>query len=379
MTQDPPKSPTPGRSATIGPAGQTGPAPNVPAGETQADTRGESAGLLSRRLVVTGSAVALASAAAGVALHHHEESHVNRAHSFVTATISELELAGKKWNPVGLNLPWSLGWGGARTPSRSQHQELFASMPQESIFRMWAFGNWTPDDVVQLIDLGRPYGHRFILVLSDSHGVSSGERWVKTAGSEKKFTAGAWRNGWQQNVLEPMARAFANDTAVAMWEFMNEPSPDNPSLAEFMTGASSVLRGLDSRHLICSGTGASYGATKRMELIDRVSAIEVTSVHDYDETQRQSHWLANDSALSVKANKPMIVGEFGVRTRTAGSRQKRADMIRSKLQAMRNTPAVSACLYWSGAAPGSYTADDYEIDIISGPEIEVLRSFTASS
>lgn len=320
--------------------------------------------------------MALVSAASEAAIHHRRVSRTPRTHDFVTATSSELQLGGKRWAPVGLNLPWSLGWGGAKTPSPSQHQELFASMPRSSIFRTWAFGNWTPHEVGRLIDLARPYGHRFILVLADSHGMTSGERWVKAAGSEQKFTAGAWRHGWKQDVLEPMAKAFAKDTAVAMWEFLNEPSPENPSLTEFMTGASSVLRNLDTEHLICSGTGASYGATKAMELIDRLPEIQVASIHEYDEAQRRSHWLATDSSLSTSFSKPMIVGEFGVRTRTAGSRQKRAEMIRDKLHVMRNTPGVSACLYWSGAAPGSYTADDYEIDIVSGPEIAVLRSFT---
>lgn len=286
------------------------------------------------------------------------------ADGFVYCVGQQLMLNGRQWRPVGINLPWSMGWGNSKAPTAAQHQTMFATMPAGSIFRMWAFGNWTVASIKAVVDLARPYGHKFILVLADYLGATSGEKYVAAAGSGAAFTAGAWSSGgWRDNWLKPMLQQFANDPAIAMWEPINEPDPTDANVRTFFDQAGAFVRQYDTRHLISTGTAASWGAHVAMQLASSSVYIDVASMHEYDETEAPSNWVDKDLPDATTARKPLIVGESGITQAKAGSESARAALISQKIAACKTRPAIAAYIYWSGAAPGSFGTGDYEIDI----------------
>lgn len=294
--------------------------------------------------------------------------------SLVSRQGSHLLLAGRPWRPVGVNLPWSFGWGGNKCPSAAEHDQLFKTLLPGSVLRLWAFGNWTPRRIRQLVDQGRPYGHKFVLTLADYHGATSGERWVHAAGRGSSFTAGKWkqRSGWRDLHLMPMLEMFAGDPAVFLWEPINEPEIRDPNLANFMDETSSLIRTHAPNQLIGTGTTSNYGQPSQMQQLNQLPNIDVASMHEYDERQAPSHWTAGDAKLAADENKPLLIGESGITTQRAGSRDARADLIRGKIEAASRIEGVAAYIYWSAASAKSIKPQDYEISCSEGPEINAL-------
>lgn len=137
-------------------------------------------------------------------------------------------------------------------------------------------------------------------------------------------------------------RAYKDDPAILMWELANEPRSSDPSgtlIAAWVNEMSTFIKSIDGNHLV--GTGeeghdvssreyseiSSFGeqvwlfnGTAGISFIANTgqSNIDVASIHCYPEDWGLAPsaavvWMRDHQRIAAQQNKPLIVGEVGVR------------------------------------------------------------------
>lgn len=295
---------------------------------------------------------------------------------FLQRSGTSITLNGAAWRASGVNLPWSLGCGSEVNlpPTFAMHQTMFQSAKPNSIYRLFLFGGRDLNYVDQLLDAARPYGHRFILCLSDAAN-GCGEPYCGP--NPTAFYNGGWiSGGWRDNWLTPVVNRYKNEPLVGWWEWCNEPSPSQAVRNFFDACGAYVRNTLGDTHLIGTGTMSEYGDSTNMRLINGSPYIDLCSEHEYDENQAPSYWTTADAADAAAVGKPWYVGESGIKGTTFGDGTPRANQIKAKMVALKNNwPTCIAYIYWSGSNPGQTRgSNNYEIGIVNTPEINVINT-----
>lgn len=294
---------------------------------------------------------------------------------FLTRVGERIQLNGQNWRATGVNVAWWNGCGAeiGLTPTVAQMATMFANATPGGIYRFFTFGGWDLTKMDQLINAARPYGHRFILTLSDNMN-GCGEKYCGP--NPTAFFSGGWKTGgWRDQWLTPVVQRYKNEPIVGMYEWCNEP-PETQLFRNFLDEVGAYVRNtLGDKHLISTGCMSAYGDDTGARLLNASPYIDVASMHEYDPTQAPSVWTARDSANAKAAGKPFIVGESGITDLQVAAGTARANQIKAKILALKNDyPNCAAYIYWSGGAPGGAYINQHrhELSIIGTPEIDAI-------
>jgi hypothetical protein len=241
--------------------------------------------------------------------------------------------------------------------------------PGADVFRAWFFQNlattggkrdWSAFD--HTLAVARAHGVRVIATLGNQWGScdGGGYRWASwyTGGYADTVSAGSIVS-YRQFVAEVVAR-YKDDPTIAMWQLMNEaeikkdgtstcaPATD---LFNFAADVSGLIKSIDPNHLVSLGTmgGGQCGSQGTdYKLINSPSTIDVCEFHDYGhETQAVPANLSRDIAFCDALNKPIFVGEAGIKVGSVGGTlASRAAAFNAKVTAMF-AAGVKGFVIWS--------------------------------
>jgi hypothetical protein len=146
---------------------------------------------------------------------------------------------------------------------------------------------------------------------------------------------------------------YKGNHAIAWFEYFNEPTYADGRLRSFYDDMGDVARRIDPTRLFSSGTIAPYslGGSANFLDVSRSAGVSITSLHEYDFEESESHQGPPTRANS--AGKPTIVGEFGVIDPTMSAGDCRAvtdrlvQRVRRKVESYLNTPDYAAVMAWA--------------------------------
>ena len=185
-----------------------------------------------------------------------------------------------------------------------------------------------------------------------------------------------------------VVRRYATSTTILAWQLMNEaedaPARDTPctgtaapTLRAWATDVSALVKSIDRNHLLSIGTsgGGQCGAvyTEYKDLYS-LQDVDLCEYHDYGSPTAAmpgDRWngLLFRIQQCRELNKPIFVGEIGIKTADAGSLSMRAADFAAKLDAQFAAGVSGVLLWgWRDGAHGGSSSFDYDI----GPNDPIL-------
>jgi len=290
----------------------------------------------------------------------------------IQASGTQLYLYGAPYRFVGVNAyeaatDWGTNAGCGADLSDGQLDQLFASLPANSLVRFWAFQgtmatnvnthqlDWGPLD--RVFAAAAAHGQRLIVTLTDQGGTCDGGHWQDPSwyqsGFKTVFNDPATTDGrgltplsyW--TYLQDIVTRYAASPALGMWEPISEAEastcppayqPTNCSghqqcldeaaaasaLRFFFDTVGAEIHTLDPKHLVESGLlgGGQCGTQgSDYQYVSASPGIDVLSYHDYWGTTPiggdQWNGMAVRFRQSVAIGKPIIAGEVGLQAGTA--------------------------------------------------------------
>ncbi len=286
----------------------------------------------------------------------------------ISSSGTQLYLNGSPYHFVGVNAyeagtEWGTNAGCGADLSDAQLNQLFASLPPNSLVRFWAFQgtiatnvnthqlDWGPLDRVFAAAVA--HHQRVIAVIGGQGGACDGGHWQDSTwyagGFKSVFNDPSTTDGrgltpmsyW--DYLQAIVSRYASSPALGMWEPMSEaeastcPPQDEPTncsgnqtcpdeavaaaaLRYFFDTVGGEIHALDPKHLVESGLlgGGQCGTQgSDYQYVSASPGIDVLSYHDYYGTATlggdQWNGLAVRFAQMVDVGKPIVGGEIGVR------------------------------------------------------------------
>jgi hypothetical protein len=272
-----------------------------------------------------------------------------------------LVLDGQPYQFVGVNAyelgtEWGVDGSCGTMVSDSQLDQLFSSLPPNSLVRFWAWQgsaainvtthqiDWGPLD--RVFAAAAAYHQRLIVVLAGQSGQCDGGNWKDPA-----WYAGGFMQPYDANGLTPLSywdymqdvvNRYKDSPALGMWEPISEPEastctaqfqpsncsgnqtcPSEPvaeqALLYFFNTVGDEIHALDPDHLVesgmigngqCGTSGPDYAA------VSASSGIDVLSYHDYSGATLipgdQWNGLSLRFQEAAALGKPIIGGEVGI-------------------------------------------------------------------
>lgn len=282
------------------------------------------------------------------------------------------------------------------------------------IIRAW-FGQWLAHPRVgdidwtyfdHTFDTAQRHGKQVIAVLADQDG-----SWCD--GIRKTYDSGWYQSGYRTTVSTvpshwdtyntmtyrdfavAVAERYRNHPGVAFWQLINEAEikteDESRMTSELEDAAAVVLRDwandmasaikqVDPNHLInvgSIGTGQFGTSGPRYELVHSGSDIDLCEMHDYEASKDGLGDEYNGMELrlqqAARLNKPLFVGEVGIKPEEAGGLEARAARFRAKIEYQRGL-GVAGHVAWvwrnTDAVGGT---DGYDIKP-GDPALDVLRA-----
>jgi hypothetical protein len=310
------------------------------------------------------------------------------------------------------------GCGGAETDA--QLDQLFSSLPPNSLVRFWAFQDavatnvhtdqldWGPLD--RVFAAAAAHGQRLIVTLTDQGGVCDGNHWQDPSwyegGFQDVFDTPSNSDGsghtplsyW--DYLQDVVNRYKDSPALGMWEPISEPEasscggsyypatcwghnscPDEAvaaaALRHFFDVVGGEIHALDPNHLVENGLlGGGQCGTESGDYayVSASPGVDVLSYHDYfagtpmggDQWNGIGVRLAQAAAL----RKPIIAGEMGLDAGSGSgcmSLATRAAEIQSKIQAQMAAGTSGVLIWdWLPAPSAPCNTDTYPGDPLMG-------------
>ena len=298
----------------------------------------------------------------------------------IQASGTQLYLNGSPYHFVGVNAyeagtDWGTNAGCGADLSDAQMNQLFASLPPNSLVRFWAFQgtiatninthqlDWAPID--RVFAAAAAHDQRLIVVISGQGSGCDGGHWQDPSwyagGFKGVFNDPSTTDGrdltplsyW--DYLQALVSRYESSPALGMWEPMSEAEastcspqyePTNCSghqtcpdeavaasaLRYFFDTVGAEIHALDPKHLVESGLlgGGQCGTQgSDYQYVSASPGIDVLSYHDYYGTAGlggdQWNGLAVRFAQMASLSKPMIVGETGLMAGTGAGCSSDAD------------------------------------------------------
>lgn len=275
-----------------------------------------------------------------------------------------------------------------------------------TVIRFWAYQTYTAggtdfSGIDRLIAAAEQLGMKVLPVLEDGPGYcSTGQKGVIL----DKADNGTWyADGYKQpygtarlslrDYAKVMAEHYRDNTTIAGWSILNEAETTQRDakgrsvLVDLARDVSGVIHRADPNHLVTLGTqsnGAPGASGSDFKDVYGLQGIDFTEVHDYaywgadaapmpgaradgslpgaDSAQCQARdaKIACSFAIARALDKPIIVGESGIKATDAASREKRARELGAKVSAAFDAGA-SGYLVWHLDVKPSDPSDQYAV------------------
>ncbi len=337
----------------------------------------------------------------------------------VTQTIradgTHLILGGSVYRFTGVNAyeaatDWGVNAGCGADLSDAQLNQLFSSLPPNSLVRIWGFqGTMATDFSTHQLDWGpldrvfaaaASHGQRLIVSLAGQSGVCDNVHWEDASwyggGFRSVFNDSSTTDGrgltplsyW--SFVQDIVNRYKSSPALGMWEPMSEaeastcPPQFEPTscsghqtcpneavaaqaLRYFFDTVGGEIHAIDPNHLVESGLigGGQCGTQgSDYQYVSASPGIDVLSVHDYYGAAPmggdQWNGMAVRFAQAAALNKPVIDGEMGIEA-GAGcvSDASRGGEFASKI-AVQLKAGTSGVLAWDWV-PSAQTACSYDV------------------
>jgi len=329
--------------------------------------------------------------------------------SFVTRSGTQLLLDGQPFRFTGLNIYNANNLGGCWYPLGSGpnlDNALTAIGAGQKVFRAWFFQSlattngqrdWSGFDHTLMV--ARAHGERVIATLGNDWNDCEGGSAVPRYKTESWYASGYQSqqipgelSTYRDWVSEVVSR-YRNNPSIMAWQLMNEASTpsDNgtgactstsaSTMRNFAVDISSLIKGIDSNHLVSLGTvgGGECGtAGADYQYVYSAPGIDLCEMHDYgspgalmpsDPVNGLPRRIAQCQAL----NKPLFVGEIGIQVSAVGSVANRASEFQAKLGAQFGA-GVAGELIWDWCDGDQIAYSTYEVTP-GDPTLTVLSAF----
>ena len=193
-------------------------------------------------------------------------------------------------------------------------------------------------------------------------------------------------------------RAYKNEPAIILWELANEPRSSDPSgnlIAGWIQEMATFIKQIDRTH--CVGTGEEghdvqgtpytttlfaaqqwmFNGSTGISYIKNIQldAIDVASVHFYPEDWgfapgAVSDWIQDHQRLALGQQKPLLIGEVGIR-------RQRAPFF-DAVSSTAFSENISGLIFWQLAYAGQVNLDGYQFSCPSSDLLCGLLARTSS-
>jgi mannan endo-1,4-beta-mannosidase len=326
----------------------------------------------------------------------------------VTRSGNQLQLNGQPFRATGLDIynANSNDWCWYRMDG-TLLDDAFTSMGPDNTIRAWFFQplatangtrDWTAFD--RTLAKAQAHGYKVIATLTDqwgdcgqtdaNHGYGYKDaNWYQSAYKQLDTSGTVSYRDWVQEV----AARYVNDSTILAWQLVNEPEvgdcstvPESTAAATLKAFAQDVagaIKAVDPYHLVSLGTiGGGQCGTQADDYKDvmSLSDLDLCEYHDYTPNQAipGDQWNGLQVRINQcnELNKPLLVGELGVKpSDVGGTLQARADIVAGKLCAQFNA-GVAGILLWNWDKNGSLL-DNYDIGP-GDPVLDVLHTWPST-
>jgi endo-1,4-beta-mannosidase len=302
---------------------------------------------------------------------------------FVTSVGQKLFVSGKQFRSIGVNrynlLTRSVNGntvGCANPFSEAEIDTMFSQLHSMGVtsIRFWLFQSFTNsgDDMSRfdyVLATATKYNIKVIPVL-ENHWKDCTENGDKNSDwytSGYKAPYGAYQLSLKEYIAKVVPKYKDNPT-ILTWEIMNEAtSTDYQSLHNFAQDISGYIKSLDSNHLVSLSLNEARESTADIERLVAIKTIDVLDYHDYEnETNPLPNTLRDSLEIAKKNNKPLFVGESGIKETLIN----RVDLFDAKIHAFfQNGGAIY--LLWSYG--DSYITNDGFNFTFEGPVTKLVK------
>jgi endo-1,4-beta-mannosidase len=273
--------------------------------------------------------------------------------------------------------------------------------PGQEVIRAWFFQrlamrdgvrDWTAFD--RTLATARAHGQRVVVTLGNQWGD------CENASGSPVYKSEAWYRSGYRDAIDPGALVsyrdwvreivarYRGDPVVLAWQLLNEAealtaaggscgSTAEASVQAWASDVSALVKSIDPNHLVSLGTiGSGQCGTSTNQSYERLHAlptIDLCEYHDYDQPAPLpgDAWngLAVRLAQCLAMDKPMFVGELGLKSGDVGGLNARAAVIEAKLEAQFAAGVAGVLLWdWRTGEHGGSTGGGYEF----GPDDPAL-------
>ena len=258
-----------------------------------------------------------------------------------------------------------------------------------------------------LIGAAEQQGLRLILPLvnywNDFGGMPLYLEWLGiTGGPEQFYVAAAARTAyqnWVQAVLTRRntrtGRLYSEEPAVMAWELANEPRCEvaggRDLFLNWVSDMSSFVKALDSNHLLAVGdegflfhagtTDPLYDGSHGVdgEAILGIGDIDFGTYHFYPTAMAHppafgDTWIKDHVAAGQRANKPVMMGEYGLELSSAVTADQRNQWYASWLQSVSQAGGAGDLLWMIGGSDADVAGYHDEFTVLSGAEVPAVSA-----
>jgi hypothetical protein len=286
----------------------------------------------------------------------------------ITVEGDEILRGGEPWWFLGYNsFVWSGDCGNPDEKMTTDDvEQWFADMRHDGhgAVRLFFYDGWDLDRLDAAVRSARRHNVYLTITLDDAIG-GCGEN-DKDA---TWFADQAERDTYEAHMTSLLQR-YRGDTTFAWFEFFNEPDDENGALRAFYDEMGTTADTIDPDRLFSSGTVAPYWVDGEANFLNihRSPAVDIASLHEYDENETESNHGPRVRANS--AGKPVIVGEFGI-TACEGGFGSRAERVADKAAAYTSVDGYAGAFAWAWQ-PGGGGCELGNLDSDTATQ-EVLR------
>ena len=258
-----------------------------------------------------------------------------------------LSLDGRRYTFVGTNVSYLA----KDTLPEAQMAPTIRALAAKGVdvIRVWTQPDVDLDRVARMLDLGRKYGVRFVLVLDDYYFDKSESWFDSTHGMV------------YQPHLRRIVSRFRDHPAVLMWELMNEPNCSAEgqrkscldALYRWAKQSVAAIRAIDPCRPISLGTiwigGYNPVEETQFERLHRIDGVDIISVH-----KPATAWYWREVRLAETLEMPIFFGEIHQQAYDEGCRplpgkvEERAQIIEADLKRAAEA-GVDGYLLWQFA------------------------------
>jgi mannan endo-1,4-beta-mannosidase len=321
---------------------------------------------------------------------------------FVTRAGTKLRLSGQPFRFTGLNIYnansvdncWYTLGAVNEEVGHALHRSLERIGSGNEVIRAWFFQSLATTDGVRdwsafdnTLEVARRHGIKVVATLGNQWWHCEGwgdeaegyktESWYGSGYRTLAGTPGmpATYRRWVREVVS----RYKDDPTILAWQLMNEAeaktayegscsSTATATLKAFATDMAGLVKYIDPNHLLSLGTigtGQCGAAEDEYKDLHDVDGIDLCEYHDYQSgAMPGDEWngLATRLRQCNELQKPLFVGELGIRTDRVGTQLARAGLLARKLSAQFAAGVAGVLAWtWRNGVNGGSSESGYEI------------------